>query len=209
MNWNRLVDKGLVNISANWSIDDMNCTDIWPALTCSPTKWKSTSTCFVRALKHGLTARYEAPMLSHQIIVGWWVGCLSSWRRERSQIISVLVLATDWYSASVYDRATVGCFLADQDIRFRPIYTAKPPVDLLSVWLPAQSASQKAWSWELVGGVINNPWCKVALSYRRTRFQAVQWVVVGADKNWHYLFTANAKSGRVRQAYYNAPTILL
>lgn len=149
------------------------------------------------SLKTRVNSRYEAPMLSHQVIVGLWIGCLSSWRRELSQIISAVVLVTGRYTAPVDDRATIGCFLAGQDNKFHPIYTGKPLMDLLSSVLPAQSTSQKAWSWELVEWVIKRPWCKVALTYRRTCLQDVQWVVVGADKNWHNLFTTKAKSGRV------------
>lgn len=76
--------------------------------------------CFVRALKHGLTAKYEAPILSHQMIVGLSKGCRNSLSKDRSQISSAVVFATALYSASVEDLATVGCFLADQEIKFVP-----------------------------------------------------------------------------------------
>ena len=41
----------------------------------------------------------------------------SSMRREQIQLISEVVVATNRYSAFVDDRATVRCFLDDQEIR--------------------------------------------------------------------------------------------
>jgi hypothetical protein len=55
-----------------------------------------------------------------------------------------VAFARDLYSASVLDLDTVAYFLALQEIRLGPKYTAKPPVDLLSSTHPAQSASEKA-----------------------------------------------------------------
>jgi hypothetical protein len=58
-------------------------------------------------------------------------------------INSAVALAMALYSALVLDRETVGCFFADQEIRFEPRKIAKPPVDFLSSEHPAQSASEK------------------------------------------------------------------
>jgi hypothetical protein len=48
------------------------------------------------------------------------------------------------YSASVLDLETVGCFLADHEMRLEPKKRVKPPVDLRSSKQPAQSTSEKA-----------------------------------------------------------------
>jgi hypothetical protein len=51
---------------------------------------------------------------------------------------SAVALAMALYSASVLERDTIFCFLANQEIRLGPKNTAKPHVDFLS------SASEKA-----------------------------------------------------------------
>ena len=58
-------------------------------------------------------------MLSHHN-VGEGKGIRSSWRREVIQSSSDVVLAIALYSASVLERATVGCFLELQETRLRP-----------------------------------------------------------------------------------------
>ncbi|PHT47012.1 hypothetical protein T459_35626 [Capsicum annuum] len=45
-------------------------------------------------------------------------------------------------SASVLERATVGCFLVDQEMRLEPRKMQKPVVDRLVAEQPAQSESQ-------------------------------------------------------------------
>jgi hypothetical protein len=68
----------------------------------------------------------------------------NSLRSVCTHIISAVVSAIALYSASVIDLDTVLYFLAFQEIKFEPKNTAKPPVDLLSSMLPAQSASENA-----------------------------------------------------------------
>jgi len=48
----------------------------------------------------------------------------------------------------------------------------------------------------------------VCLRYRRIRFTACQWSLVGRCINWHTRLIANAKSGRVRDKHYSEPTTL-
>jgi hypothetical protein len=59
-------------------------------------------------------------MLSHQSFGGVGSGMTSSWRRERIQINSAVVLATDFYSASVEDLETIGCLQELQEIKLEP-----------------------------------------------------------------------------------------
>jgi hypothetical protein len=73
------------------------------------------------------------------------------------QRISEEVTARLRYSASVDDRETVGCFLADQEIKLGPRKIAKPVVDHRSSGQPAQSTSQYACRAKLVAEVKCNP----------------------------------------------------
>lgn len=67
--------------------------------------------------------KYVVPKLSHHS-VGALVKkknfFLSSFKRDFIYKISQVVLATDLYSASVEDLATVGCFLDPYEIRCEP-----------------------------------------------------------------------------------------
>jgi hypothetical protein len=58
-------------------------------------------------------------------------------------MISAVAFARDLYSPSVLDLDIVACFLALQEIKLGPKYTANPPVELLSSAHLAQSASEK------------------------------------------------------------------
>src|SRR4051812_21730733 len=95
---------------------------------------------------------------------------------------SEVALAKDLYSASVLDLDTVACFLALQDIRLEPKYTAKPPVDFLSSTHPAQSASKKSLmrvDFELLK---LRPTPMACFTYRTILLTAVQCSLVGACK---------------------------
>ena len=53
----------------------------------------------------------------------------NSLKRMRSQDTSVVVVARAQYSASVEERATMVCFLEDQEIREGPRNTRRPIVE--------------------------------------------------------------------------------
>lgn len=119
-NWKVDVGRPLVNISATWSLEDINWT--WSSLraTLSRTKWKSISTCFVRAWNTGLADKYVAPRLSHHKIRGCEKVIPSSNNRDCSQESSAEASARALYSDYMEESATVCCFREDHDIRFEP-----------------------------------------------------------------------------------------
>ncbi|PNY08645.1 E3 ubiquitin-protein ligase bre1-like protein 2-like protein [Trifolium pratense] len=61
--------------------------------------------------------------------------------KTESHVSSQAVAATARYSASALNLATMFCFLLRHEIRFPPMRTQYPEVDLLSAGEPAQSAS--------------------------------------------------------------------
>ena len=77
------------------------------AATFSRTKWKSISMCLVLAWNTGFAARYVAPMLSQYRIGARFILICSSFSRDSIEMISDVAFATDLYSASILDRATV------------------------------------------------------------------------------------------------------
>ncbi|MCI66169.1 hypothetical protein A2U01_0087427, partial [Trifolium medium] len=67
---------------------------------------------------------------------------LSCWSNCLSHISSQAAAAIARYSASTLDFATMFCFLLRHEIKFPPMGTQYPEVDLLSADEPAQSASE-------------------------------------------------------------------
>jgi hypothetical protein len=59
-------------------------------------------------------------------------------------MITVVALAMVLYSVSVLDLETVGCFLANHDIRLDPKNITNPPMNFLSSEHPAQANHEKA-----------------------------------------------------------------
>jgi hypothetical protein len=72
------------------------------------------------------------------------------------------------------------CFLAHEDIRLDPTNTAKPPVDLLSSTLPAQSAYEKALTSVESNFRTFSPRFVVYFIYLKILLTTAQWNVVGA-----------------------------
>ena len=68
----------------------------------------------------------------------------NSLKRIRSQDTFGAVVAKARYSASVEDRATVVCFLDDQEMGEGPRKTKRPVVERRLEGSPAQFASEKA-----------------------------------------------------------------
>lgn len=117
---NQADDNGLVKMSASWYLLEMNWIRRIFLATISRTKWKSISTCLVRAWKTGLELKYVAPILSHHSVGDWVCYSSSSEQRDRIQESSAALLARGLYSASVLDLTTVCCFLQLHEMRFLP-----------------------------------------------------------------------------------------
>jgi hypothetical protein len=98
----------------------MNCIRSVFLETMSRTKWKSISTCLVRAWKTGFEDKYVAPMLSHHSVGGRENRRPISEHRDIIQESSAAVFARALYSASVLEWATVCCFLQLQEIKLFP-----------------------------------------------------------------------------------------
>jgi hypothetical protein len=186
----------------------MNLTSRSPEATRSRTKWKSISMCFVLAWKTGFAVRYVAPRLSHHKMAVCCRGTRSSFKTDSIHIASATPFPKALYSASVLDLETVGCFLALHEIKFGPTKTANPLVERRSSTSPAQSASLKILTPVSLDLRIRSHVSSVPLTYRNIRLTASQCKSVGCDKNWHTLFTAKDKSGRVSVKYCNPPTML-
>jgi hypothetical protein len=99
---------------------------------------------FSTCMEHRLEAKARAPELSHHKVGGDKRGRWSSLSSMRIQYISVIVRHMERYSASILERDTTFCFLADQEIRLEPRKMPYPVVEHLSSGLLAQSASQYA-----------------------------------------------------------------
>jgi len=97
--------------------------------------------CFILEWRTGLEHRYVAPTLSHNNNGGFVSGICSSDKRFVIHIISVVVVATARYSASVEDLATVRCFLESQEMGLPPRYIRYVDVEVRSSVFPPQSAS--------------------------------------------------------------------
>jgi hypothetical protein len=100
--------------------------------------------CLVLAWNTGFEAKASAPELSHQRVGGDKRGSCNSQNNVLIQYISAVVRHIERYSASVLERETTCCFLADHEMRLEPRKIPYPVVERLSSGFPAQSTSQKA-----------------------------------------------------------------
>jgi hypothetical protein len=73
-----------------------------------------------------LDERYLVNMLSHHKIGGWETWILNSNKRDINHDNFALVFASALYSTSVFDRATIACFLQLHETRFFPRKTQYP-----------------------------------------------------------------------------------
>ena len=163
--------------------------------------------CFLLAWNTRLEAKAMVETLSHQRMGTWERDERSSLNKIRSQANSAVVVASAWYSALV-ERATVVCFLEDQEIGLEPRKTKNPVVEFLSEGSLAQSASVKVDRVRRLGGKWI-PLMKVPRMYLRTLLVASKWVVVGVCINSHNRWTLKAKLGRANVRYCKALTMLL
>lgn len=76
--------------------------------------------CLVQEWKTGLTVKNVTPKLSHQRIRAKEKGKQNSFIKVWIQIISIVLLASDLYSTSVLDPATVCCFFKLRNIKCFP-----------------------------------------------------------------------------------------
>ena len=83
----------------------------------------------------------NAAWLSQMSCIGLRMQNFNSWSSCFIHTSSQVVRAIARYSASALDLATTFCFLLFQEMRFPPMRTQYPEVDLLSLGDPAQSAS--------------------------------------------------------------------
>ena len=98
--------------------------------------------CLVLSWKTGLKAICSVAWLSHIRFIALTSPNLSCWSNCLSHVSSQVAAAIARYSASAPDHATLFCFLLRHEIKFPPMRTQYPEVDLLSAGEPAQSASE-------------------------------------------------------------------
>ncbi len=131
--------------------------------------------CFVRACGVGFFVNDIAPWLSHRITIAFFSFMyLDSFMSFVIHIASLVACVLAMYSASVVDKAIVGCRLLLHEVAPPPIMNTNPMVDLLSSRSPTQSTSQyptTSWGDNPLRHNLN---CNVPCKYRKMRFTAIQ-----------------------------------
>ncbi len=116
-----------------------------------------------------------APLLSHQITIAFFSFMYpNSFMIFAIHMASLIAYVLAMYSASVVDRAIMGCHLLLQKMAPPPIMNTNPMVDLLLSRSPTQSASQyptKPWGANPRKHNLNS---KVPCKYRKMRLTAIQ-----------------------------------
>lgn len=103
-----------------WSLVEMNVTFILLTLTYSRKKWKSISMCFILVRKIVLIVREVALILLHHKTRVVWMEMLISRSNNWSHLSLDVAFVMAFYSDSVLDLATIGCFFVLQEIRLDP-----------------------------------------------------------------------------------------
>ncbi|KAG0599654.1 hypothetical protein M758_12G169300 [Ceratodon purpureus] len=98
--------------------------------------------CFVREWCVGFFANAMHPWLSHMMVVASTWTHPTSPKSLRSQMTSLVLWLVAMYSASVVDKAIVGCLLQFHEMAPSPTKKTYPVVERRSFASPAQSASQ-------------------------------------------------------------------
>ncbi len=126
--------------------------------------------CFVRAYCMGFLVNDIAPLLSNQITIAFFSFMyLNSFMKFAIHMACLVACVLAMYSASIIDRAIVGCRLLLKEMVPPPIMNTNPVMDLLSSRSSAQFASQyltKPWG---VNPRKHNLKCKVLCKYRKMR----------------------------------------
>ena len=131
-----------VNVSATISPVGQYTTSICFRAMTSRIKWYLTSMCFVFGWSFGFRARAIQPWLSSKTVVGVVCCRPMSWSKCRSHITSCAAEHNEIYSASVDERAVIGCFFDRHEIVPLPRRNTWPEVDFREIEHPAQSESE-------------------------------------------------------------------
>lgn len=79
--------------------------------------WKYTTKCLDFSWKHELTINISAYLLLHNNVTRYEMWTIKSFKIKLSQRSSAVVDVMLWYSNSVEDRETIGCFFVFQESR--------------------------------------------------------------------------------------------
>jgi hypothetical protein len=135
-------DNALVSTSATMSSVEQYSNVTSPFSTRSWTKWCYTSMSFLRACWVGFFINYIAPWLSHRITITFFSFIYpNSFMNFVIHMAFLVACILAMYSASVVDKAIVGCRLLLQEMAPPHIMNTNPMVDLLSSRSPTQSTS--------------------------------------------------------------------
>ena len=137
---NGLLVIALVNISANWSLDQTKGRQTILASSFSLMRCLSTSICLVRSCWTTLSEMLIAVVLLHMSLQVWFAGKPSLVNNFLIQRILHIHWTISWNSASALERATTFCFLFLYVTTFPSTKVKYPTVDFRPLGFPAQSA---------------------------------------------------------------------
>lgn len=208
--WNAKVSKGLVRVLK--TCNKLGTCWIFKHLdiTCSRTKWMSSSICLVCAWRIRLCDRRIILRLSHNSVWGM-KGTPSSVRSNYNHNKSDVVCGKAQYSASVPDLETRGCFLELHETRLEP----KKMYDLDVEWRSSRLYSPNHNHYRHVGRILKKmeletnkkPWLMVPLKYLKIHLTIYQWNSIGEAMSWPTLLTLKVMFDLVRVTYWSAHTM--